>query len=236
MNKIFYPALSALLLLSMNAIAASPVEQREKVEAAHAQYDKLFDYYMEICGVTQYRPRVGEAGGEYGHTVIYLKGACRDTSSPYPKLRMCTADDKEQGVNVSMDSDYSNVEWTAVSSRNFMLYGDLPADSPLTEKEFEATIQKALDQHIFKNVKLLEYHNAKLRRGESYEHYVARWSIGTNFAVNFARTAYCTRVPMVPTQGPKDKMMSVIVDFYNGLNAKARRGEFGYDGVTNNCT
>jgi hypothetical protein len=231
-----YSSVLALLLVNSVAALAGPVEDRARVEAANEQYGKIFDYYMEICGVTQYRPRTGEAGGEYGHTVMYIKGACRDTSVAYPKIKVCSSSDPEQGTALSMDSDYTNVNWTTVGSRNFMMYGDLPADSPLSQKEFDVAVQKAVDQHIFKNVKLQAYHNEKLRRGESYEHYVARWGVGTNFAVNFARNAYCTKVPLMSNKGPKDAMVRSLVDYYNGLNLKAMRDGTGYSGVTNNCT
>ncbi|MGE3260707.1 MAG: hypothetical protein AB7K68_02900 [Bacteriovoracia bacterium] len=243
--KNYHPAISALMLLAFatSAFAAPPaasvdpaklVAEREQTELAHDQYGKIFEYYMEVCGVTRWMPKKGEAGGEFGHTVMHLKGACRDESVSYPKLKMCGPEGGE--VSISMDSDYGNVQWTAVSDRKFMMYGNLAADAPLTDKEHEEAINEAVRQRIFRNVKLHAYHNALIKKGESYEHMVARWSIGTNFAVNFARSSYCTRIPLIPSKGPKNAMVKSLVDHFNALNRKALEDGFGYNGITNNCT
>lgn len=233
MTKPVYSILSAFLLLSSTAFAG-PVEDRAKIEAAAEQYGKIFENYLEVCGVTRYMPKRGEAGGEFGHTVMYFKGACRDESAPYPKIKVCGPEGG--GVGISMDSDYSNIHWTTVGSRSFMFYGNLPADAPLTDKEFNAAIDEAVRQRIFRGVRLQEHHDTKLRRGESYERYVARWSIGTNFAVNFARSSYCVRVPLIPTKGDKNSMVKSLVDYFNALNTRARSEGTGYSGITNNCT
>ena len=52
-------------------------------------YEALSDNYVELCAVSQYRPVEGDLGGIPGHAVMYLKGACRDESAPYPRLRPC---------------------------------------------------------------------------------------------------------------------------------------------------
>ncbi|MGZ3649487.1 MAG: hypothetical protein ACXWSC_00005 [Bdellovibrionota bacterium] len=235
MNFSLLAALSLLLTITAPARAGtSLVDDRAKLEAANDTFAKVFPYYFEVCGVTQFLPvEKGNDGGEYGHTVMYLRGACRDTSAPYPRLKFCG---EGKGVAISEDSDFANVSWTAVDSRSFMFYGDLPADSPVTSREMDASINSAVQQHIFKNVKLLENHDSKVRRGETYEHMVARWSLGTGFAVNFARTAYCTRVPMIPNKGPKESMVMALISYFNNLNQDAYKNGFVYDGLGNNCT
>jgi len=53
-------------------------------------YEKLFLYYVELCAASQFRSNLtGEGGGPAGHAVMYLKGACKDESAPFPQLRRC---------------------------------------------------------------------------------------------------------------------------------------------------
>ena len=44
-------------------------------------YEELVSHYVELCAVSQYRPREGGLGGIPGHAVMYLKGACRDEAA-----------------------------------------------------------------------------------------------------------------------------------------------------------
>ncbi len=50
-------------------------------------YEELVTHYVELCAVSQYRPLERNLGGIPGHAVMYLKGACRDESAPYPRPR-----------------------------------------------------------------------------------------------------------------------------------------------------
>jgi hypothetical protein len=90
-------------------------------------YEKLFPYYVELCAASQFRSKLtGEGGGVAGHAVMYLKGACKDDSAPFPQLRRCHAvatspEDPEHGVGVSVNQMFKNVNWVAVPSYDLFL-------------------------------------------------------------------------------------------------------------------
>jgi hypothetical protein len=59
---------------------------------ADPAYEKLFPYFVELCAASQFRSKLtGEGGGVAGHAVMYLKGACKDDSAPFPQLRRSRA-------------------------------------------------------------------------------------------------------------------------------------------------
>lgn len=216
------------------ALAAGPAELFQKIEKANQKYDKAFDYYAELCGTTQFKAVNAAPGGPFGHSVLLLKGVCRDTSfTDYPRVKACG---KDGFVGISVDSEYANVNWTATDGRDFMIYGEVAADRPIGEEEYQNAIRKAVERGIFRNVRLTPKHDSEVLPGESYEQFVARWSLGTSFALNHARNLYCARVPLVPTIGPKDAMIKKIVAYLNGLNEKAHREGFKYSWQSNNCT
>ena len=93
-------------------------------------YEELVTHYVELCAVSQYRPLKGKLGGIPGHAVMYLKGACRDESSPYPRLRACryaSTDraDPEHGAGVSVNRWLKNVNWVATSGTFLFYDGDV---------------------------------------------------------------------------------------------------------------
>lgn len=49
-------------------------------------YEDFAPRYVELCAVSQYRPRNGRLGGIPGHAVMYLKGACLDEDRDYPDM------------------------------------------------------------------------------------------------------------------------------------------------------
>jgi hypothetical protein len=81
-------------------------------------YEALSDHYVEMCVVSQYHLLEGDLGGIPGHAVMYLKGACREESAPYPRMRPCryaTFDPKDPGygAGVSVNRWFKNVNWIA---------------------------------------------------------------------------------------------------------------------------
>ncbi len=66
---------------------------------------------------------------------------------------------------------------------------------------------------------------------QSIPEFVAQDSIGTDFALRFGRTIFCTRLPM-PAE-----MMTQVMDFLNGLNDEYWTGnaDYHWSGYSDNC-
>jgi hypothetical protein len=62
------------------------------------------------------------------------------------------------------------------------------------------------------------------------EEFIVRNSIGTDFAINFARTAYSARLPL------RREAIGEVVAYLNEVNQTARRNGFTWNAYTNNCS
>jgi len=197
-------------------------------------YEALSDHYVEMCAVSQYRPLEGDLGGIPGHAVMYLKGACRDESAPYPRLRPCryaTFDrkDPEHGAGISVNRWFKNVNWVATPGKFLFFNGDVAEYELLDQDRFDATVQHALDLGMYRGVEVHTKPDADAP--QSIPDFVAQDSIGTDFALRFGRTVFCTRLPM-PAE-----MMAQVSDYLNGLNDEYWNGEADYQwsGYSDNC-
>ena len=162
-------------------------------------YEQLFTHYVELCAVSQFRPKYKSLGGVPGHAVMYLKGACKDPDSSYPQLRRCRGvatdlNDPEHGAGVSVNRWFRNVNWIAVPSKALFYEGNLEPGQRLTRAHFDATVSKAIEAGVFRGVELHEYPSEASER--SLEDFVGRWSLATDFALRFARTVVCARLPV----------------------------------------
>ena len=197
-------------------------------------YEALSDHYAELCAVSQYRPVEGDLGGIPGHAVMYLKGACRDESAPYPRLRPCryaTFDrkDPEHGAGISVNRWFKNVNWVATPGKFLFFNGDVAEYELLDQDRFDATVQHALELGMYRGVEVHTKPDADAP--QSIPDFVAEDSIGTDFALRFGRTVFCTRLPM-PAE-----MMAQVSDYLNGLNDEYWNGEADYrwSGYSDNC-
>ena len=198
-------------------------------------YEELVSHYVELCAVSQYRPREGGLGGIPGHAVMYLKGACRDEAAGYPRLRACRhvssdPSDPEHGSGVSVNRWFKNVNWVATPGKALFFDGELGRYERLDRARFDATVQRALDLGMFRGV---DFH---LRPGDGAQavplrRIVAEESTGTDFALRFGRTVFCARLPLPPT------MLERAMDFLNGLNDEYASGKADYEwsGYADNC-
>src|SRR5215468_7326708 len=112
-------------------------------------YDTLFPYYVELCATSQFRSKLKGEGGVAGHAVMYLKGACKDESAPFPQLRRCRVaaterSDPEHGAGVSVGRWFRNVNWVAVPGYELFYEGNLGADEHLTQAHLNATLQEVI--------------------------------------------------------------------------------------------
>src|SRR5207253_8493502 len=67
-------------------------------------------------------------------------------------------------------------------------------------------------------------------QGMPLQEFVVRHSIGTDFAMNFARTAYCARQPMTR------EALGRAIAYLNAVNDSARTRDYSWDAYTNNCS
>jgi hypothetical protein len=190
-----------------------------------ADYDQLFPFYTTQCAVNQMVKKSNEPpGGQYGHSLLYIKGACRDTSAAYPKLKMCEAGDGQPtGAIVSLDSIYLNTKFIVMDGKELMFNAGLGKDQPLTQDYFDQIVAKALKTGAAKGITLTD--------GTTDEESVIRRSTQTDWALSFAHDAACVRIPM------NQKQIQAMVDTLNTTNEPYITGkkQFHWNEISDNC-
>ena len=244
-EKIYSPIrATTLVLLGMLILLSTGCAplHREVIPTIQVEpvYDQLYPYYVEVCAVSQIRAKFAEYGGSGGHAVMYLKGVCRDRQAEYPTIEVCDAgtanlSDPETGVGISVNKLFGNVNWIAVPGKRLFYRGNLDEDQLLGEAHARATIKIVEDLEVFKGVEAREYYKESVPEDESEDEFisrVARDTLGTDFAINFGRTIFCSRLPV--TRG----MMEKIVENLNEQNRKYVSGEkeYKWSGYYNNCS
>jgi hypothetical protein len=189
-------------------------------------YEKLFPYYVELCATSQFRPKLKGEGGVAGHAVMYIKGACKDERASFPQLRRCHAvatdlDDPEHGAGVSVGRWFRNVNWVAVPGYKLFYQGNLKTGERLTQAHFEATMHDAINKGVYKGVEFHDYPTASAQSGLA--DFVAKEGVGTDFAILFARTAFCARLPVTAA------MVDEVIAFLNDKNREYAEGEADYN-------
>lgn len=189
-------------------------------------YDRLFPYYVELCATSQFRSKAKGEGGVAGHAVMYIKGACRDETAPYPQLRRCRVvatdlRDPEHGAGVSVGRWFRNVNWVAIPGYELFYEGNLRSGERLTQTHFEAVVREAVEKGIYKGV---EFHDQPSVQGvPSLEDFIANEGVGTDFALRFARSAFCARLPVT------EPMVGEVIAFLNDKNREYAEGKADYN-------
>ena len=191
-----------------------------------AAYEKLFSDYVELCAGSQFRAKLTGEGGLAGHAVMYLKGACREEDAPFPQLRRCrvaatSLDDPEHGVGISVNRWFKNVNWVAIPGYHLFFDGNLKAGEPLTQTQFDAVEQQAIDRGLFKGIAFHHYPGAE--SDTDLRVFLERHAIGTDFALQFARSVFCARLPVTPP------MMDQVIAFLNDKNREYAEGKADYN-------
>jgi hypothetical protein len=197
------------------------VEQRPD-----AAYETLFPYYVELCAGSQFRAKLTGEGGLAGHAVMYLKGACREQDAPFPQLRRCrvaatSLDDPEHGVGISVGRWFKNVNWVAIPGYHLFFDGNLKLGEPLTRTQFEAVEQQAMDRGLYRGVTFHRYPGAQ--SDTDLREFLKKDGIGTDFALQFARTVFCARLPVTAP------MMDQEIAFLNDKNREYAEGKADYN-------
>jgi hypothetical protein len=197
-------------------------------------YEQLFPYYVELCATSQFRSKLKGEGGVAGHAVMYIKGACKDEQAAFPQLRRCRAAatdlyDPEHGAGVSVGRWFRNVNWVAIPGYDLFYQGNLKFGEPLTQAHFEATVRDVISKGVYKGVKF--HVSPSIGAGASLEDFIGQEGIGTDLALQFARSAFCARVPVT------EPMVDEIIAFLNDKNREYFEGEadYNWDVWADNC-
>jgi hypothetical protein len=202
--------------------------------APQRAYNSLFPYYVEVCAVTQYQRKGEKPGGWGGHATMFLSGAELEPGAGYPRIRLVAGarepSDPDSGTGISVNKIFDNVTWVAIPGRHEFFRGGLAAEQTLDEEFYEAAIQRAAAAGWFAGITIKDALARERPATMSVEEFIVRHSIGTDFALSFARTAYSARLPL-----SRDAMGTVIA-YLNHANETARTSGYTWNMYTNNCS
>ncbi len=197
-------------------------------------YEALIPRYVEVCATSQWRKRIAGAGNPFGHAVMYLKGACMDADAPYPQLRRCAhaasdVADPEHGAGVSVGRWFRNVNWVGTPGHDLFYNGGLAPGERLTQERYDATVQAAVEAGVFRGVEVHDGWTSGEDR--SLTRFVADESIGTDFALRYARNLFCARMPVTEEQ------IDEMIAFLNDKNHEYATGAYDYNWnlLADNC-
>ena len=211
------------LLNRLQLMPADAVVERR----ADAMYEEFFPHYIEFCAASQFHSKLtGEGGGIAGHAILYLKGACKEENASFPQLRRCRRvatrlDDPEHGAGVSVNQMFKNVNWVATPGYDLVFDGGLAPDARLTRARFAAVEQEAVDKGIYKGVTFHRFPGAVA--DPDLRDFLQRAGIGTDLALQFARTVFCARLPVTAP------MLDQVIAFLNDKNREYFEGEADYN-------
>jgi hypothetical protein len=199
-----------------------------------AAYTALDPYYLEFCALSEIDKKPGYGadirGGIGGHSTIYLNGVC-EVGDGYPEIEVCPVNPASNGVGLSVNAHFANANWVAIPGRDFFYHGDLKPGEALTRQVYDATKAHARRLGFYDAIR---FHNEvfeDMPPGYTPDAFKYEVSIGTDYAIGYARDRYCARVPVSAAQ------MARIVDYLNGLNRPYRDGktEYEWSVLTDNC-
>lgn len=206
--------------------------------ASEPVYHAMFPYYADICAVSQIdkKPGFGPfiSGGPGGHSVMFLSGVCLDHSQSYPVLKLCdlSKPDHPDGVGLSVNAHYRNANWTATEGSAFFFDGTLAPHQRLTRAVYDQTQTEAKARGIMDGIVFQDRVFADKPATVSDRDWKYEMSVSTDYAVDFGRGRFCSRVPVTEPQ------MSRVVTFLNDKNAIYRDGRtpFVWNVLKDNCT
>ena len=82
-------------------------------------------------------------------------------------------------------------------------------------------MRDAIDKGVYKGVEFHDYPAA--RSGVNLKNFIANHGIGTDFALQFARSAFCARLPVT------EPMLEEVISFLNDKNREYAEGDADYN-------
>ena len=116
---------------------------------------------------------------------------------------------------------FRNVNWVAIPGYKLFYQGNLATNERLTQARFDATVRDAIDKGVYYGVDFHDYPAAS--SGASLENFIANHGIGTDFALQFARSAFCARLPVT------ERMLDEVIAFLNDKNREYAEGDVDYN-------
>lgn len=230
------PIQLTLLLILASALGGCQTHLRHNLGSPADAYAARYPIYAELCAASQFRKRPEidppiKGGGFGGHAVLYLNGVCvaPDGRDHYPRLAICNAKD---GVGLSINAHYKNANWVATPGHDFFFHGLLHPDERLTRPIYDATIARAQALGILDGIEFHDDVFAEIPKGTSVRDYKYQVSLGTDFALNYARDRYCARVPLSADQ------MEKVIRYLNDTNEPYRTGArtYQWNVLRDNCS
>jgi hypothetical protein len=135
--------------------------------------------------------------------------------------------DPEHGAGISVNQMFRNVNWVATPGYELVFPGGLAPGERLTRARFEAVEQQAIAKGIYKGVTFHRFAGAA--SDIELRDFLERAGIGTDFALQFARSVFCARLPVT------EAMLVPIIKFLTTKTAympRARPTTIGAPGPT----
>jgi hypothetical protein len=231
--------LALILALALLLCACKSTLDRDIGLNPPVSYETLFPYYAELCALSQFKKRPGsvgpviKGGGPGGHEVLYLNGVCRVGTPGHRTLTLCPpgTPPADSGVGISVNDHYINANWVATPGRDFFFHGILAPGQTLTEDAYRRTIARAQALGLYDGVGFRQKAVEGRPPGESEQDYTYMISLGTDYALSYARDRYCARVPLTREQ------MIRAVGYLNDVNEPYAAGarQFHWSVFRNNC-
>ena len=197
-------------------------------------YNTLFPYSVEVCAVTQFHQIGAKPGGWGGHATLFINGAEIDPGANYPRVRLVAdgtdLSDPDAGTGISVNKIFDNVTWVAIPGRDEFFRGGLAKEQTLDRDFYEAAVNKATTAGWFKGIGIKDALMSQRPKAVQPEEFIVRHSIGTDFALSFARTAYCARLPM------SRNALGKVIAYLNSANESAQQSGYIWNMYTNNCS
>ncbi|HEX5830137.1 MAG TPA: hypothetical protein VFY16_04090 [Gemmatimonadaceae bacterium] len=198
--------------------------------SALARLDAVAPHALHYCAATAVDRRGEKPGGEPGHSVILVRGLALDPRAPYPRVRLAPlgAPPESASAGLSVNRDFTNVNWIGSPAPWFFLRGDAPPDAEsLRLADVERTVERALALGVFRGVTT----NLPANPDSTLRQRIAETSVATDFALTFGRTLECVVVPLTPS------MLAPLAAHLNDRNARyAETGRpYHWNGLRNNC-
>jgi hypothetical protein len=205
--------------------------------AAEPDYEKIYPQYVEYCGLSQITKvstyGIKEVGGQGGHAVFLIRGACHDHSYPYARLKICEESDPlPHEVGTSVNSDFQTYNWVATDSKDFLFYGGIKPGQDFDVAAYNQVQLKAQEMDVLNG---MHYHTELYAKNETPGMndvtYMYQDSIGTDYGANLGRNMTCDRLPVSRQQ------LQEIVDYYNSRNDYyyLNHINFEWSFLNNNC-
>lgn len=215
-------------------MASFDLTNRHDADEAQRIYNAIFPYYAEVCVVTQYHKKGAAPGGWGGHAGMFMNGAEIEPRADYPRLRLvwdpAALAGPDSGTGISVNQIFRNVNWVAIPGGDEFFRGGVAPEQTLDRASYEAAVSRATGAGWLRGIEIRHELMRQRPAAMPIQEFIVRHSIGTDFALNFARTAYCARLPL--SRGAMGK----VIEYLNGVNEAAQNSGYTWNAYTNNCS